>query len=466
MTTIYSLPPEIYGKIVPHLTDADLREYRCTCKYFAATGAKELFKVIAFHASSVSVQRVQELAGRENLRGCVQTLVWDSNLWDIAGGTEDELTAYQLQQGRYSTLRDNYRLLYPEPYGLLPRDIEAKIGDVKAHYQAHDERRQDEKKTLHGVLHPDRIAGLLQQFPALREIRILNGSLESRERGLQKIRTDIARDTLDFIPRGDSLFNPDLEDGPLGVHALTRAIEGLSALQRPWKLEIDAIDYTFFMPRIYPVSFEAKLGRLTSLTLALSYWRGGPIARGDGYEECDECWAVLKRGFFKQFLRSMKALRSLSLSLHQRRQIGRFHAAASIREMIPLDEDWTELCELSLTNIDVAEEDIIRLLQNHSSTLKALHLKDICLVPDGSWIHVLEAVRPVLKLTSAIFSGEYLFGCCEEKPGALIWWLNGDLGSALSEYLISGGECPLREDNTVWHGVTADGNAWFEQERS
>lgn len=464
MTTINSLPPEMHSDIVTYLTDDDLRNYRLVCKDMAIFGAKEYFRMMKFHASSASVQRLQDIANDKYLRKCVQTLVWDSNLWDINVHTESEWKTH-LRSGLHQLhLESNYKALHMDSYR-LPRDIVHTIYDTEAHVAIHNERWQDERAMLIRTLSQDNIKNLLQQFPALREIRILNGAFWMKDRKLEKTYIRIDRHTLDLIPRGDNLFCPELEHGPLGVHALKRTVEGMGALNRPWKLEIDALDYTFFAQEVYPENLAARLDKLTSLTLALSYWRGGPefTRRGGSRnrgEEPEECKAVLRGNRFTHFLRCMKSLRSLSLSLQPRVEFGQFDAPGSVRDLIPLEENWTNLYELSLKHIDTSERDFITVFRNHSSTLQELKLEDICLVPDGSWIKILQDIRTVSKLSSATFAGEYLYGGCREEPDTQIWWLQGTIGPALSGYLVNGGEFPLRDDNTVWHGVTSDGHPW------
>ena len=356
-------------------------------------------------------------------------------MWDIGVHGGDEWERY-LDGGHTDILEENYCKLYPD-LEWLPEEVEQELDNMGAHLQKHEERCEDEFDTLFGVLHQDRISSLLQRFPALQEICIVNGAFEIRKRTLRKTGKSITRNTLDLIPRGDNLFSPDLDVGRLGVYAFTRAVEGLSALERPWKLEIDAIDYTFFTPEIYPEGFEAKLGKLTSLTLSLSYWRGGPFEPEGGLEEKEQLKEMLRGGIFQRFLRSLHALRSLSLSLHTRTAIDP-SAAASICDILPL-EDWAGLRELSLSNIDTTGDDFILLMRNHASTLKKLHLKDVRLVPNGSWTQVLKAVQPVLKLNSATYEGNCLYGVHEEKYGDLLWWHDDDLSLALAKYLTNGG---------------------------
>ena len=111
----------------------------------------------------------------------------------------------------------------------------------------------------------------------------------------------------------------------------------------------------------------------------------------------------------------MTSLKFLSLELPDRDEVAPRDAIASIRDLIPLREEWTGLRGLSLTNVDTPEDDIVKLLQTHSSTLENLHMDTVCLVPEGSWIQVFELVQPRLHLRSASMGGDYLDGSCTEE---------------------------------------------------
>ena len=115
---------------------------------------------------------------------------------------------------------------------------------------------------------------------------------------------------------------------------------------------------------------------------------------------------------------------------------------------------WTCLTILSLECVEIIESDWLGFLERHASTLKELDLRSIELAY-GSWVDVLEGTRKLLVLDCVSLSGR-LTGISPQQHFELepdTWASHRDMRSqgnrtreALENYLVSGGVCPLRDE--------------------
>jgi hypothetical protein len=88
---------------------------------------------------------------------------------------------------------------------------------------------------------------------------------------------------------------------------------------------------------------------------------------------------------------------------------------------------------------------ILKLIKDHSATLRDLRLCNIYLNTKGSWIEVLVTLRAGLKLESATVKG-----CLAsvEDPEEYGWNVDGELGEDVVAYLVKVGYCLLTLNNT------------------
>jgi hypothetical protein len=171
MATIPYLPLEVLTEVATYLPDDDLLNYRLVNKAHAAAGARERFSVLAFHASSSSVQRLLDIAKDDHLRKCVKYLVWDSNMWDTG---VDQLHNYRDLDEHVENLPRNIRRHWHA--GITGRK-EALNGVRDGHQQSHQRiwkaRYEDKLDTLRDHLYPGQagFAALLVNFPHYAEFR-------------------------------------------------------------------------------------------------------------------------------------------------------------------------------------------------------------------------------------------------------------------------------------------------------
>jgi hypothetical protein len=134
-------------------------------------------------------------------------------------------------------------------------------------------------------------------------------------------------------------------------------------------LAIDALHYTFFTPGKYPGyaspgNFASKLQHLTSPSLNVSAFVGEPSEGGgeDRPMNGEGCNEALNLGPHRHFLEAMTSLRSLSSNL-----VGEY--GLNISDLIPLDDGWVKLRELSLKHVYVLKAELFSLLRNYAPSL-------------------------------------------------------------------------------------------------
>ena len=120
---------------------------------------------------------------------------------------------------------------------------------------------------------------------------------------------------------------------------------------------------------------------------------------------------------------------------------------------IASDHHWKNLGRVSFENICASQADFANFCSHHASTLRHLSLKNIELLPQGSWIPTLENMQKTLSLDTAKIRGSLHY---DDLPQ--YWSHNASCyrnafnsqgernRDALAKYLVYGGNCPYLDE--------------------
>ena len=151
------------------------------------------------------------------------------------------------------------------------------------------------------------------------------------------------------------------------------------------------------------------------------------------------------------FTNAALMLESLSVSI----KIDPINCQTELKHIVS-DHHWTNLRRVHFENICATQADFAIFFSHHASTLRHLSLKDIELLPQGSWIPTLENMQKTLSLDTAKIRGSLY---CVDPPQ---YWTQiafchrngfdhqGERNfAALSRYLVYGGTCPLLDEENM-----------------
>jgi hypothetical protein len=412
------LPNEIHHAIVKHLGNRNLANYRLVSHTLANIGAEELFRTLKFHASRRSTNRIRAAAAHERYRGYVKAMIWDSNMWDI-----------RVWVPSFKEMEEVVCKKHPENPYVNP-----------AYFKRYQRRRREEESLSKSLLNFDNLKGLLRRFPDLQKIYVMNGDFSSDHRRIKKYSAlPPAPKTGQIMVRGISMYNYDFSGDFVGKSAFTNFAKAApSTLTR---LRIDALDYQFFATPNYLRDIEKTVSNITNLRLRITCLKEDA---GSLVKMTKECWATLRTTHnLKTLLKAMPKLQSLTLNFEERVE-EKGNGTAYINYCVSWGYVWP-LRKLSLSNLDTSTRRIVKLIKDHSATLRDLRLCNIYLNTKGSWIEVLVTLRPDLELESATVKG-----CLAsiEGPEEYGCDIDGELGKDVAAYLVRGGDCPLMLDNT------------------
>ncbi|KAF2246775.1 hypothetical protein BU26DRAFT_567118 [Trematosphaeria pertusa] len=452
------IPPEILASICAYLPDAELRSVRLASRACAGIAAKYLFHAIKFHASNASYDRLVSIAKNERLRRCVKSIFWDTNLWDLGVHSFQEWLDYIHCGGEFlrkhwshETLEEMEQAL-PKPNTTEQTELDSwerrcdnfyypvlEIKIATSYRRYVDQREDEEDMLLSGRLQPENLRVILRDFTALRAIGIINGCLRFRN-------GDIYVHSERGLWRGMRRHRKDLPDSFFDILSFQAALLAAPDLRA---IEAHEIDWRAFQPDHYFSGLDHVVAdSLTSLHLTFALF-----VEEEQDNAIDECDAALSKGLLKRFLTKFASLRTLYLDLNCRGNPPHNNAPGEVRHIFPPHRAWPRLENLTLKHVDSTEQDMIQLLSNHACSLKQLHLQDIYLDPKGSWINIVTTIQPLLTLDSASFSGDIYnqLGMTEGVDTHDDWdgWNMNDskLAKALSDYLVHGGDCPIKHNN-------------------
>ena len=224
-------------------------------------------------------------------------------------------------------------------------------------------------------------------------------------------------------------------------------------------LEVNHMHWKTFEPSI---SFKACDNRgsslfdtLTTLSMTLVTYSEHPEDSED-LDEIDirQCRRAMKSGTLKLFIQGLQNLRDLRILMPYESE--EYCGAVNLSDVVPINQ--TKLRKLSLEHFETSERDILRLLISNCN-LRNLSLRDMYLVPQGSWVRVFNAVREAIRIESATFGGYMCDSVCEDDhvflydTGIEDGWNfdkgNPALSAALEKYLIHGEACPLHHNDKM-----------------
>ena len=253
-------------------------------------------------------------------------------------------------------------------------------------------------------------------------------------------------------PVDDPSYDPPRGSGlPRGTSQLHSLLLGCyTAETQLMRLELGDINWQFVRDKSEEKTrmMKRSLRHLRELNLHIT----------SVYDVCDVVYEYKTREFpgprdhpdnaLYNFIKAAPMLESLSVSFKTKRK----EYKTELKDIVS-DHHWKNLGRVGFENIRATQADFANFCSQHASTLRHLSLKDIELLPQGSWILTLENMQQTLSLDTAKIRG---FLCCDDPPQLwcqiAIRYRNGfdHQGernfAAISRYLVYGGTCPLLDE--------------------
>jgi hypothetical protein len=138
--------------------------------------------------------------------------------------------------------------------------------------------------------------------------------------------------------------------------------------------------------------------------------------RGDGVECCRQ---EMEKGLVKDVLTTMQSLQVLHVKMDIS-GLPDFAYAAALGNIIGSRQQWPNLKELVLGAVECDRHELMKVLEQHKSTLRKLCLQDMHL-RNTSWAKLLPEIRRKLYLYDACICGE-MNGTSEDPCPVLEHW--------------------------------------------
>lgn len=446
---IGSLPPEIAEKVCTELETPDITSLRRVSKFWMTVATPWFLPRVHLIFKPDSFRRLVDISKHRVIRHNVTSLFYEA----------DALRTYQsrkeweadLHETIPSPLRDDPAILPPgatererRAHGRdlakranPPKHTEQYLRQAYAEYERLYNEQNDLRLENYGAAV---IADAMSRFPKLSNIRMSLGH------GLAPP-SDYSLRT--YAPTLQEAYGDDYHDVPSGVAQMQSLLLGADLAQlQLTHLEIGEVDWKFLWePADTLKSMKKSLKCLRSLALKMSL---GTVDCEEGIEqEIPECREYLENYQLYDFLIAAPGLEGLRVGFNYYDPYG-----PSELKYIAGSFTWSSLRNVTFEYFDTTEEDWVAFFVRHSPTLRKVAIDTITLL-SGTWVVVLERMSEVLNLESAYFRE-----CLISDDPRQQWYLDGWLRSptpairdqgkrtrkALREFLVSGGICPLRDE--------------------
>jgi len=451
-SNVWHLPAELHRQILQYVDHDTMLQYRIASKYLCAIATEELFSTLTFHHSTWSVERLIEISKIPHIRTHIKTIIWDTSHWQIPNvRTFWEWKLYLLRKGGFYRGQNSGM----KAYG----DVLVKLAESQDDWEAYLDKVKDEKAAKNIFFQSD----VFSQFPNLHTIHVSDG-VEHQKPDAQS------------LCRGEGWNGWNNRSGLKAFQWLQKMSPLPIKTLRLDKLSHFGLQYV-----------SGDFSSLTSLDLHIT-------ARMDSFYfnpwDHTEWWSpalIMPRGYLRKFITGMPHLHTLQINLRDTARGDYWRGRqplTSVDAVFGPEYTWPKLRHLSLRHFFATPDTLFSLLSRHRATLRHLSLCNIFFDDDcmqsagdnphwftdwpqsrhgwqeiiykrlhlGEWPAFLQAVSETLRLQRATVSG----GLATHRFG-MGWFLGSkrsssddrELGAAVSQYLVSGGVCPLNDDNVL-----------------
>lgn len=447
---IASLPPEIADRVCAKFRTPDVKSLRLVSTFWMNVATPWLLPRVHLIFTSDSFQRMVDISEHPVIRHHVTSLFYEP----------DTLTTYHSQKEWQNSL-DEPRSIPLENFVAVPQPVDterelrvfrrevARLRNPPRYPQRYLRQAYAEYVRLYNEQHDLRLRNYgaatirhaMSRFPKLSKIYMSLGC--------------------SIVPRSDYVYQayaatlqmPYGDEGhimPSGVTQMRSLLLGADLAQLQLTcLKLGDVHWTFLRaPDQTFLSMKKALKGIRSLTLIIATANDGDE---DGMIEMPECREYLKNGRLNDFLIAAPGLEDLWLAFNWHVPYNPFELKYIVGSFT-----WSSLRNVAFGYLDTAEEEWVAFFVRHSRTLRRIAIKTIRLVT-GMWVVVLERMSEVLKLEFADFRGLLMSDdplqhwYLERARGARIDDLQ-DQGNktreALGRFLVSGGICPLRDEQS------------------
>ena len=388
-SSIEGLPSELLYKICEYLgpgshgvirrRSMDIPSFRLTCGTFAVIGRKALMQTIHFVTTEESLSRLKSISESPKLAPLVRTLVWEVHRLYHYGSMEE--WARHTQNVDEGVVKLDGSMAHSAPK-LLVQDAWDRYSKIHSFQQLSHESSLE--VILPGFTNLDSLHFRSESY------REWHGPSCQNHYG----KTMLAPSWNDFdVDYGASEF-----DGLLNAAVIT---------QKPLKqIQSEHLSYTFFQAcsmnkyQSRPQMLADSLGRLTKLRLVICLDEGTIMEdNNDFFSDIEEtCGATIAKAGLSKFLEEVPSLTSLDL---QFKHIAISHYIGDDEQIPPAGlhlEDvlssnrWSSLRALSLSWFRTDSKSLIRLLDNHASTLESVCLGKVHL-HDSNWATMFDSIQ-------------------------------------------------------------------------
>ncbi len=431
-----NLPAEIKRNIAFHLLSDDrdiqhIKQLRLVNKAYAILAAGPLFSEILLTLKSESFEHLQKVSAHPLYAKLVRSLRYEPKY-------AAEFRSYQScleHEHRVGIGRHLSRAMTDETYNQTEAHVHQILGPPYNILRAMFQERQKICQREH-----DRalFAEVMVRLPNLKQVML---DSEIRPEELQELAEG-------FLSEHEFRGADVLNGHDYGVTQLRAILLGAhDAGTKLRNLKCGIVHWSFFgLPEKEMERVRLALSHLTSLQVEI-------YVRDLEEAEATTCLPSLKNQMC-QFFSGAKNLRSLDVDLDHCRVVKLKHFIGQ--------HTWTFLSTMHLSYFYVDEDTLIRLLTRHADTLHDLTLCEIRLV-QGDWASTLRRIRDAVKLKD--FRASFALSSDNPGPNGEYWCINchldpsswtiqehmaqdQKLATAIREYVLFGGDCPLLDHVT------------------
>ena len=408
------VPTELLQNIFTYLTPTEAANFRQLHKRIANIGVDYIVPVISLVLTEDSFNKLEAISQHPAIRKRVDSMVFDANYLEEFDRKHWEEAIYSLDM-----LRRRDAIPYTGPDG--NRNLGAyynarRAWDSLPHHQCtkdqldgafaeYQQYCQKQSQLLRADGYLQRITQALENLPSLKNI-VLDTDGHRDHVGRTKVcRTQIGCTEVGLCTRKPwAVFGSGLcmeratrtdndRASQAEVHAILNSVHRVGL--RLENFTCTKLGWSYFSdgPQDY-ASYSGSLIHLKRMNLVIS-----------SMEDLNAFIECLSTGRVLRFLTAAPSLERLKLGVFYKNFLPWRDGLCNLEHFVGSFR-WTLLVQIVLENIQTSENVLKGFLDRHSSTLRSVTFRSLCLT-NGRWTSIFRMMRSVLRLDAVAFIGNF-----------------------------------------------------------
>ncbi|CAJ2503846.1 Uu.00g112400.m01.CDS01 [Anthostomella pinea] len=407
------IAPEILYIVCSFLSVDDIINFRLVTKSFADIGAAYMLPEVTFFMHGEELERLRAISLHPVFSRNICSLTYFAQALDYP-----KVSFHEFRRDHKRELRWNSKL----------KKLNLSFHQLMDEYRKYESAADEQTAIMNGKLDIQVLQEVLPRLTSLQRMTMSAGNIFYEGR----VKKNPRHKPMEDIMRGNNSLAALNPEGARPLEALLKANADVKCALK--SLRAGTLHWRFFKRSAAELMRMFKpLSGLWSIEFIISVEPADE--RRHESNSAGKCRRVLAKGALRNIFKSMTELRSLCVEIDSM-ECEDLDKGAGLEHLIEPGFKWPHLRELVIGGVDCDRQELMNVLETHSSTLQRLCLRDICLI-STSWKKLLPEIRKNMFLVEACICGD-LYGRDEdgEEPNDP-FWTTGHLGPDLEYWDLS-----------------------------